>query len=153
LDKVVKEILDVLPATIIFLLLFHMIALTKAAVVEEFSITAISAVGATVAAFLVAKAILVVEALPIHRLFSQRPLVQLLLKTMLYGMVAMVFRFVEEFIPLASKHGGFLRAVEAMPGEISWSLFAVFFLWILCGLLLYSVILELARALGSDKVR
>jgi hypothetical protein len=67
---VAKEVCEVLPATILFLCLFHMIALTKAVALGDYSRSALRATTATVGALIVAKAILVVEALPISRRFA-----------------------------------------------------------------------------------
>jgi hypothetical protein len=150
---VAKEIREALPATIFFLCLFHLIALTKAIALDDYSITALRAAGATVGALIVAKAILVVEALPLARLFAGRLAVQILWKTLLYGMVALLFRVVEEIIPLVSKHGGVVPAAKAMSREVSWPLFGVLALWILGGLLLYSLASELVHAIGSDRVK
>lgn len=150
---VAKEIREALPATIFFLILFHMIGLTKAVVLDEYSFTALRSAGATVGALIVAKAVLIVEALPIARLSSNRPILQILWKTLLYGVVALLFRFVEELIPLLSKHGGLVSAIKAMRGEVSWALFAVLALWILGGLFLYCLASELIRAVGPDKVK
>jgi hypothetical protein len=150
---VAKEIREALPATIFFLCLFHMIALTKAIALDDYSITALRAAGATVDALIVAKAILVVEALPIARRFAGRLAVQILWKTLLYGMVALLFRVVEEIMELASKHGGVVPAATAMYHEVSWPLFGVLALWILGGLLLYCLASELVHAIGSDRVK
>lgn len=130
-----------------------MIGLTKAVVLDEYSFTALRAAGATVGALIVAKAVLIVEALPIARLSSNRRILQILWKTLLYGVVALLFRFVEELIPLLSKHGGLVSAIKAMRGEVSWALFAVLALWILGGLFLYCLASELVRAVGPDKVK
>ena len=67
---VAKEIREGLPSFIFFLFMFHMIALTKAVSLGDYSITSLRATVATVGALIVAKAVLVVEALPIARLFS-----------------------------------------------------------------------------------
>jgi len=53
----VREIREALPVTVFFLILFHMIALTKAVALDEYSITALRATAATVGALIVAKAI------------------------------------------------------------------------------------------------
>ena len=150
---VAREIREALPATIFFLFLFHMIGLTKAVSLDDYSITALRATGATVGALIVAKAILVVEALPMARLSSGRRMFQVLWKTLLYGVVALLFRFVEEFISLASKHGGLVSAAKAMYREVSWPLFAVLALWILGGLFLYCLASELVQAVGREKVK
>ena len=149
---IVKEIREALPATIFFLFLFHMIALTKAVSLSDYNMTALRATGATIGALIVAKAILVVEALPLAKLFPGRRVVQLLGKTLLYSLVVLLFRVVEELIPLASRHGGLLLAVKAMYREVSWPLFGVLAVWIVCGLFLYSLVSELVRIAGPGKV-
>ncbi len=77
---VVREIREALPATIFFLFLFHLIGLTKAVSLNDYSITALRAAGATMAALIVAKAILLVEALPIAQLSSGRRISQVVWK-------------------------------------------------------------------------
>jgi hypothetical protein len=79
--------------------------------------------------------------------------VQVLWKTLLFAAMALLFRFVEEIIPLASKHGGLVPATKAMYSEISWPLFGVLALWIFGALLLYSLASELVRAVGPEKVK
>ena len=150
---VAKEIREALPATIFFLFLFHLISLTKAVSLDDYSITALRAAGATVGALIVAKAILVVEALPMARLSSGRRMFHVLWKTLLYGVVALLFRFVEELVSLASKHGSLVSATKAMYREVSWPLFAVLALWILGGLFLYCLASELVRAVGPEEVK
>jgi hypothetical protein len=150
---VVREVREVLPATILFLGLFHMIALTKAVALGDYSRSALRATTATVGALIVAKAILVVEALPISRRFAHHRALHLLWKTLLFGAVALLFRFVEEIIELASKHGGVVAATKVLFHEISWPLFWVLALWVLGGLLFYALASELVRAVGSEKVK
>jgi len=150
---IAKEIREALPTTLFFLFLFHLIALTKAVVLDDYRITALRAAGAMVGALLVAKAILVVGALPIARRFAGRRVGQLLWKTLLYGMVVLLFRAVEELIPLAAKYGGVVPAATAMYHEVAWPVFGVLALWILSGLLLYCVASELVRAMGPDRVK
>ena len=150
---VAKEIREALPATIFFLFLFHMIGLTKAVALEDYSFTALRSAGATLGALIVAKAILLVDALPISRLSSASRIYQVIWKTLMYGVMVLAFRFVEELIPFVSKHGSLAPAMEAMFGEVSWALFAILSLWILGGLFLYCLAAELVRAIGVHKIR
>ena len=150
---VMKEVREAVPATIFFLWLFHMIALTKAVTLGDYSFTALSATFATVGALIVAKAILVVEALPIARLFSDRLWFHVLWKTLLFNAVVLIFRFVEEIIPLIGKHGDLLTATAQLFREISWPQFGVFHLWLFCALFLYCVASELVRMVGAERVK
>ena len=150
---VAKEIREALPATIFFIFLFHLIGLSKAVVLDEYSFTALRSVGATVGALIVAKSVLIVQALPIARLFSSRRISNILWKTLLYSVVALLFRLVEELIPHVSKHGEMLSAIRATIGAISWPLFAVLTLWMICGLFLYTLASDLVQVGGPDKIK
>jgi len=150
---VAREVREVMPATILFLGLFHMLALTKAVALGDYSRSALRATTATVGALIVAKAILVVEALPISRRFASHRAMHILWKTLLFGTVVLLFRFLEEIIELASKHGGVVAATKVMFREIVWPLFWVLALWVVGGLLLYTLASELVRAVGSEKVK
>lgn len=148
-----KEFREALPPFVFFLFLLHMIALTKAVSLGDYSITALRATFATLGALIVAKAILLVEALPIARLFSGRRVNQILWKTMLFTLVVLLFRFVEEILSLSSDHGGVVTAAKVWFHEISWPVFGVLTLWIFGGLLLYSLASELIDELGPQKVK
>lgn len=150
---VVREIREALPPFVFFLVLFHLIALTKAVLLDDYSITALRATFATVGALIVAKAILVVEALPIARLPTVSRMVQLLWKTLLFAAVALAFRFLEEFIPLVSKYGGIEAAADRVLEEVHWPLFWVAALWIVLSLFFYCVAFELVRAVGPENAR
>lgn len=148
-----REVREALPPFLFFLVLFHMIALTKAAVIEDFDFTALRAAGATMGALIVAKAILLVEALPFASAFSGRRIVQVLWKTVLFSLVALAFRTLEEVVPLVLRHGGFVASSETIAAEVHWPLFAILALWVVGGLLLYCLAAELVREIGGSRVR
>ena len=150
---VVKEIREALPATLFFLFLFHMLALTRAVSLNDYTFADLRAVSATLGALIVAKAILIVEALPISVLHSRKRWVTVLWKTLLYGVVVLIFKAVEEAIPLVSKHGGVASAMDAMLRDVSWPLFAMMALWVAGGLLLYCVAAEMVAVIGPAAVR
>ena len=133
---VLREIREAIPAMIFFLFLFHMITLTRAVIVSDFSVTALRATVATVSALIVAKSILIVEKLPIARLFVGRLVFHALWKTLLFGLVAVFFRFIEELIPLISKHQGLVTATKHLYDEVPWPQFWVFQLWLFGALFL-----------------
>jgi hypothetical protein len=151
--SLLREIREAVPATIFFLWLFHMIALTKAVSLGDYSFTALRATVATVGALIVAKAILVVEALPVSRVFARQLWFHILWKTVLFNIVVLIFRFIEEIIHLIKKYGSFSTAIQRLFGEIVWPQFAVFQLWLIFGLFLYCVITEIVRVVGMEKVR
>ena len=150
---VAKEIREALPAAIFFLWLFHMLALTKAVSVGDYSFTALRATVATVGALIVAKAILVVEAMPMSRIFSRKLWLHIFWRTLLFNVVVLMFRFVEELIPLLRKHEEFFAATAHLYRETVWPQFWVLQLWMFCALFLYCIVSEIVRLVGADKVK
>jgi len=148
-----REIREAVPATLFFLWLFHMVALTKAVTLGDYSFTALRATFATVGALLVAKAILIVEALPLSRLFASRLWLQILWKALLFNVVVLAFRFLEELFPLLAKHESLAVAVAQLYDHISWPYFWVFHAWISSTLLIYCAAAELFRAWGVENVK
>ena len=150
---VAREIREAVPALLFFLVVFHMILITKNMLLKEYHITTTGAAIATVGALIVSKAILVVEKLPIARLFSGRMLSNILWKTLLFSAVALLFRFVEEFIPLIAKHNSLITAAAHLIEEVSWPRFWVLQMWLCSSLLLYCLAAELVRMMGAAKVK
>lgn len=150
---VLRELRAILPALVFFLFLFHLIALTRAVTVRDFSFTALRATVATVGALIVAKSILVVERLPVARFFSERLVINAFWKAVLFGVVALLFRLIEEIVPLVVKHQDFLTAVARLSDEVPWPTFWVLQLWLFAALFLYSLVVEVARVAGAGKVR
>jgi hypothetical protein len=150
---VIRELREVVPAMLFFLLVFHMLAITKAVILHDYHISTTSSTMATVSALIVAKAILIVEKLPIARLFSGRMLYNILWKALLFSAVAVLFRFVEELIPLLTKHKGFVPAATHLFEEVSWPHFWVLQMWLYTSLLLYCLASELVRMIGAVRVK
>jgi uncharacterized membrane protein len=148
---IAREFREALPAIIFFLVLFHLLALTKAVALGDFSLTALRATTATIGALVVAKAILLVEALPpVKRLTGSR-LSKVLRKTALFAVVVLLFRLLEELIPLWSKHGSLAAGAHALTSEVSWPFFVVLNTWILGGLFFYTLTTDLLHDAGTDK--
>lgn len=150
---VAKEVREALPAMLFFLIAFHMIAITKTVILDDYEISGATATIATVAALIVAKAILIVEKLPFARLFTTRMLYNIIWKTLLFGAVALLFRFLEEFISLIAKHESPAMAMEHLFGEVTWPHFWVIQMWLFGLLFLYCLASELVRTIGSAKVK
>lgn len=148
-----KEVREALPALAFFLVTFHMISVTKAVILDDYRITGASATVATVGALIVAKVILLLEHLPVSRLFLGRPLGNVAWKTALFAAVATLFRVVEEMVPLVAKHGGVGGAAKRLLSEVSWAHFWVVEMWLLSLLFLYTLASALVRVIGAGNLR
>jgi hypothetical protein len=152
-EIVVEEIREAIPATIFFMIVFHMILITKNVVLEGFQATPIHSAVATVGALIVAKAILIVEKIPVSRLFAGRRLYNIVWKTLLFAAVSLLFHLAEELIPLVGKYHGLPAAATHLLDEVSWPQFFVVQMWLLSSLFLYCLVTELSRVIGAGRVR
>ena len=103
-------------------------------------------------ALIVGKAILIVEKLPISRWFSTRLIYNIFWKTLLFGIVTMAFRFIEELIPLLREHEGFVVALRHLSEETSWALFWGVQMWLFNLLFMYCLAADIARTIGTGQV-
>ena len=104
---IAKEFREILPALIYFMIAFHVLAITQALLLQRYGIEPAASVAATIMALIVAKAILVADALPLIDRFPDRPLIwNVVWKTLIYGLVAFAFRYLEEWIPRIGDAGG-----------------------------------------------
>jgi len=149
-----KELREIIPATIFFLILFHLVALTRSLMLAQYQITVASATAATIGALIVAKVILIADKLPITNVFADRPLVyNVLWRTFVYGACALLIQYLEEFIPALSATGSLAAANQKLVEEIVWAHFWAVHVWILFGLLVYCTVSELIKAIGPDRAR
>lgn len=149
-----QEIYEALPAFIFFLGVFQLGRITRALVLEEVHVTVGTTTLAAVGALIVAKAILVADALPFANIFARRPLAYTIVwKSLIYGLITFAFRYLEELIPLARKYGGVGAGHERLLEEISWPHFWAVQLWVGFALLLYCTGAELVRILGKERFR
>lgn len=152
-DLILRELGEAVAPTLFFLTAFHMIAVTKTVILADYHLDATHSAFATVGALIVAKAILVVESMRIARFFSRRLLANVLWKTLLFAVVATVFRVLEEVVPEMAGHEGLIAGARKAFGEVSWAHFWVVQMWLFALLFLYCLAVELVRVIGPAKVR
>jgi hypothetical protein len=153
LSAVRHEFRDAVAPFVFFFIAFHMIAITKTVILESYTITATTATISTVAALIVAKAILVLEHVPIIRWFSARTLANVVWRTLLFALVAMLFRVIEEWIDAAIHREDIVTTSEQMIGRMTLGHFLVTLMWLFASIFLYCLCTAFVRALGSDRAR
>ena len=148
------ELQEAIAPTIFFFIVFHLVAATKTLILEGYGVTPTGVAVATIGALIVAKAILIADKLFIINLFSGKPLIlSVLWKTAIYAVLFLVFRFIEELIPLLSKGEGVGTGIDHLISEVSWPHFWAIQIWVMFALILYNVITELDGHLGAGSVR
>lgn len=148
------EIEEVIPPTIFFFVTFHVIAVTRALMLEEYGITVPNFVAATIGALVVAKVILVVDLLPFVNRYPDRPLIyNVAWKTLIYVLAALLVRYFEHLISFARRHENLLEANRHLLAEVVWPHFWAVQIWLVSLLFVYCALRELTRLLGAEKVR
>jgi len=149
-----REFLEILPPTIFFIIGFNLIVLTTNLILADYGAQFASFMLATAAALIVAKALLVANAMPVIRRFDQAPLIRpILFKTIFYSVAVFIARLLEHWIEyLLSRDyvfGGFLKHEIA---TFSWHRFIAIQLWILVLFLIYVTASEFNHLFGEGEL-
>ena len=89
-----EEIIEVIPPAIFFFITFHIIAITRALMLEHYDIKVTTAASATIAALVVAKVVLIADMLPFINRFPEKPLIyNTVWKTFIYVLAALLVRY------------------------------------------------------------
>jgi chromate transport protein ChrA len=144
-----KELLELLPPMLFFLLVFQLLSVVRSILEEQYDITAISTASAVISALVVAKSILLANATKVLHWFSKRRLIyNLLWRIALYLLIIMLFQYLEELLPLWSKTGSLAAAHHHIVDTIHWPHFWVSHIVLLIFVTFYALGVELINAIG-----
>lgn len=148
-----KELLEMIPPTIYFFVVFHIVLHARGLMAKQYGIEFSSTALALIGALVVGKSILIADALPLTKMFAQHRLIyNILWKTFLYFVVALLFQFAEELIPMLMQYGSegvWHRFLEAM----KWPQFLATNILLLLFLLIYNLANALIQIIGPEKVK
>ncbi len=151
--RVKEEILEVIPPTIFFFVAFHIIAFTRALMLLQYGIHVSTAAGATVAALVVGKVVLIADNLPFINRFPEKPLIyNVVWKTGIYVLSALLVRYIEHLIPFLWQYGSVRTATRHLLEDVVWSHFWAVQIWLLVLFFIYCALRELIRVLGRRAV-
>lgn len=153
-SRIIKELRNVLPAFVFFLIMFYILLITKMLTLRQYGITPHGSAVAIIGALIVAKAIFIADKIPWLNLYPKKPLVwNVVLKTIVFGMITFVFLFIEELLHHAHKYGGFSAGYEHLKADIIWPALLVREIWLTVLLIFYCAAIELVRIIGFDRVK
>jgi hypothetical protein len=149
-----REFLEILPPTIFFLLGFNLIVLTTNLILADYGAQVASFIIATTSALVVAKAVLVANAMPAIRRYDRAPLIRpILFKTVFYWAAVFIVRLLEHWIRYRFggdyTFGGFVPHVVA---NFSWDRFIAIQVWIFVLFLVYVTASEFNRLFGHGEL-
>jgi hypothetical protein len=148
------EFLEILPPTIFFFIGFNLIVLTTNLILADYGGQVASFIIATTSALVVAKAVLVANAMPAIRRYDRAPLIRpILFKTVFYWAAVFIVRLLEHWIRYRFGgdyvFGGFVTHVVA---TFSWDRFIAIQLWIFVLFLVYVTASEFNRLFGHGEL-
>lgn len=147
-----KEFIEMLPPTIFFFVVFHVLYFIKSLLANEYGISISSSIVATIGALIVGKAILIADNLKILKLFQENNLIyRILWKVFVYGLLVFLFRYLEEVIPLMSKYDTFSEANKNLIHEIKWPQFWTIQIVLFIFLIIYVSYVELIKVIGKER--
>ena len=152
--KIREEIEALLPPTIFFFILLHLVAFIRVLMLRGTGIAPGTPVSATVAALILGKAVLIADSLPFINRYPDKPLVyNVAWKTTIYALVAILIHYLEHLVHFWREAGGFIAGNEKLLAEIVWPHFWAIQIFLVVVILMYCTMRELIRMIGGHKVR
>jgi len=153
-DKIKEEIEALIPPTVFFFIALHLVAFVRVLMLEGTGIPLATSATVTIAALILAKAVLIADLLPFINRFPERPLAyNVAWNTALYYLIAMLLHYLEELVGFWRKAGGLIAGNEKMLAEIVWPHFWAIQIFLLAMILMYCTMHEFARVIGGENVR
>lgn len=151
LGEIVKhEIRELTPVVIYFFIALNILALTRTLILRQYDIAVTTFFNASIGALVVAKVVMVVGVLPFMEPFPQIPIIyNVVWKTFLYMLGALMFQVLEEAIPLLLKHQSLAPALD----QIWMPHFLVIQIWLVLLFFIFCTFRELFHVIGPEKAR
>src|SRR5271166_1681872 len=149
----IKELREVVPPTVFFAVGFNLVDLTTNLILADYSVHFANFMVATASALVVAKSVLIANALPFFRRFDTAPKIRpILFKTIVYWAVVSLVRFLEKLGEYLFG-GGTLSAIpEYVSTHFTWHRFAAIQIWIFVLFLIYNSVVEVNAWLGNGEL-
>lgn len=153
-DKLKEEVEALIPPAIFFFVALHLVALVRALMLKGTGITPATSLSVTLAALIIAKAVLIADMLPFINLYPHKPLAwNVAWKSVVYSLIAMLVHYLERLIEYWRQAGGFVAGNEKLLAEIIWPHFWATQIFLVVMVFMYVCLRELIRVIGPDKVR
>ncbi len=154
MEKLREEIRELIPPTLYFFVSLHLIAFVRVLMLKGSGLALATSASVTLAALILAKAVVLADLLPFINRYPARPLVwNIAWKTAVYLLAATVLHYLERLVEFWRAAGGFVAGNEKMLAEQVWPHFWAEEIFIGLVILIYCTMAELVRVLGADRMR
>lgn len=153
-EKIKEELLAMVPPTLYFFVILHIVALIRALMIKGTGITPDTTTSVAIAALVLGKSVLIADMMPFINRFPGKPLIwNVAWKTVVYFVVALLIHYLEHLYDFWKLAPGFTAANEKLLSTIVWPHYWAIQLLLLVLILAYCIMSELTRAMGADKVK
>ena len=143
-----------MPPTLYFFAAFNLIVFTTNLLTHDYWFNLTGFMLASTTALIVGKVVLVVDKVRIIDKFRGAPLIQpILYKTVFYGVIVTIVRYVEKMLHFIFDARGFDAAAQAAVLDFSWHRFVAVQVWIFVCFLIYVTASELNALVGDGQLR
>jgi hypothetical protein len=147
------ELLEMLPPTIFFFVILHIVALIHSLETRGTGISLPTSAAITLSAIVLGKSVLLANMLPFVNLFPEKPLIwNVVWRTVIYAVVALVVRYLEHLYDFWRKAPDFAQANQMLFAEINWAQFWAVQILLVTLISHYCLLVELARLIGRKKL-
>ncbi|QGZ63116.1 hypothetical protein [Paraburkholderia acidisoli] len=150
--RVKHEFMEMLPPTLFFLVILHVVALVRALLTRDTGISLPTAGAVTLAALVLGKSVLIANLLPFVNRFPEKPLIwNVGWKTLIYTLVATLFHFLERLYDYWKDTHHLGAANRQLLAEVNWPHFIGIEILLVVLILNYCTLAELARVIGRRR--
>ena len=151
-DKAKEELLAMIPPTIFFFVMLHIVAAVRLLMAKETNFRPVTTISIAVAALILGKAVLIADLLPAINRYPDKPLIyNVLWKTAVYWLLASVIHYLERLVHFSREAGSVALGNERLLAEVVWPHFWAVQIVGLVLILNYCTARELVRVIGKDK--
>ena len=153
LEKLKEEFFAVLPPTIFFFVVLHIVTIIRVLMAKGSHYEPLSSTSILVASLILGKAVLISDLLPPINRYPDKPLIyNVAWKTPIYLLMATIIHYLERLIDFSRQAGGIVAGNEKLFAEMVWPHFWAVELLLFVLILNYCTARELARVIGKKKM-
>ena len=153
-EKIKEEFLAMIPPTVFFFFTLGLVAVVRMLMTKGTGIPISTPIQVAVGALILGKAVLIADMLPIINRFPEKPLAyNVVWKTVIYVVAALVIHYLERLVDFWKEAGGFVAGNERLLAQIVWPHFWAIQLWLIVLIFIYCSSRELVRAVGRKQVQ
>ena len=153
-EKIKEEFLAMIPPTIFFFVTLGLVAVVRMLMTKGTGLPVSTPIQVAVGALILGKAVLIADMLPIINRFPEKPMAyNVVWKTVIYVLMALVIHYLERLVDFWKEAGGFVAGNEKLLAEIVWPHFWAIQILLVVLIFNYCVMHEFARVIGVNKLR